>query len=92
MPVDVPNIPEEETLWPYSSEFMDRYFERELCAATETEVPWQYKQDVDPQSRSAGGIPGKLFFWSSVCFFWCQPTLTTIIIINLRLWQGGKNT
>jgi hypothetical protein len=81
MPVDVPNIPEEETLWPYSSEFMDRYFERELCAATETEVPWQYKQDVDPQSRSAGGIPGELFFVAYMFIF--VSTNLTIIIINM---------
>jgi hypothetical protein len=58
LPIDVPNIPEEETLWPFSQTFMDKYFESELCAATGIEVPWQFKQNVDPQSRSAGGIPG----------------------------------
>ena len=59
MPVQNPKLPGGggEEVWPFSEAFMDKYFEKELCAATEFEVPWQSKEN-DPQSQSAGGIPG----------------------------------
>jgi hypothetical protein len=59
MPVQSPKLPGGggEEIWPYSQEFMNKYFEKELCASTEFEVPWQTKEN-DPQSMSAGGIPG----------------------------------
>jgi hypothetical protein len=59
MPIQNPKLPGggAEEVWPYSEAFMDKYFEKELCAATEFEVPWQSKKN-DPQSHSAGGIPG----------------------------------
>jgi hypothetical protein len=56
MPINTPKQ-ESGEVWPYSQTFMDSNFEPELCAATEFEIPWKVKE-TDPQSWSAGGIPG----------------------------------
>ena len=48
----------EEAAWPFSQAYVERYFAPEACAADHTDVPWTPRADEDPQSLSAGGIPG----------------------------------
>jgi hypothetical protein len=50
----------EETVSPFSQAYMDRYFYAEQCAPSARDVPWSVlpTADADPQSATAGGIPG----------------------------------
>ena len=47
-----------EESWPFSEKYTEKYFDTEQCATLHTDVPWGNNNEADPQSRSAGGIPG----------------------------------
>lgn len=47
-----------EETWPFSDDYINKYFDSEHCASLHTDVPWKNANEADPQSKSAGGIPG----------------------------------
>ena len=58
MPVTHPKRgggPEERLASLFSAAYLDKYFLPEQCAPSHDDVPWQ---PTDPQSASAGGLPG----------------------------------
>lgn len=54
--------------WPFTLDYIDQYFEKEQCAETERDIPYNVPKDEaqneDFGSKSAGGIPG----WNQFTF------------------------